>query len=104
MELVHLETLDQFISWSCGIRGFSFFNQIFLGLFDVLYTFLDCIWVVYIVWHIFSLMLSEILLWNVLEMSNKLNKSWLKGLNSRISKDKWLNWSKVSKWTNYKIH
>jgi len=30
-------------------------------------------------------------------MSNKLNKIWLKGLNSRIYKDERLNWSKVSK-------
>jgi len=68
-----------------------------LGLFDVSYAFQDCIWVVYTVWHIFTLMLSQILLWNVLEISNKLNKIWLKGLNPRISKDEGLNWSKVSK-------
>jgi len=49
-------------------------------------------------------MLSQILLWNALEMSNKLNKIWLKTLNLRISKDEGLNWSKISKWTNYKIH
>jgi len=73
-----------------------------LGLFDVSYAFHDCIWVVYIVWHIFALMLSQILLWNALEMSNKLNKIWLKGL--RISEDEELNWLKVSKWTNSKIH
>jgi len=74
-----------------------------LDLFDVSYAFQDCIWVFYIVWHIFALMLSQILLWNTLEMSNKLNKYLLKGLNSRISKDEGLNWSKVSKWTNSKI-
>ena len=34
---------------------------------------------------------------NSFEMSNKLNKIWLKGLNSRISKDGRLNWFKVSK-------
>jgi len=28
-------------------------------------------------------------------MSDKLNKIWLKRLNSRILKDEWLNWSKV---------
>jgi len=28
-------------------------------------------------------------------MSDKLNKFWLKGLNSRILKDERLNWSKV---------
>jgi len=33
----------------------------------------------------------------VLETSDKLNKNWFKGLNLRISKDKGLNWSKVSK-------
>jgi len=33
----------------------------------------------------------------VLETSDKLNKIWLKGLNPRIFKDEWLNWSKVLK-------
>jgi len=33
----------------------------------------------------------------VFEMSNKLNKIWLKGLTPRISKEGGLNWSKVSK-------
>jgi len=28
-------------------------------------------------------------------MSDKLNKSWLKGLNSRIFKDEGLNWYKI---------
>jgi len=41
--------------------------------------------------------------WNAYETSNKSNKIWLKGLNPHISKDEWLNWSKVSKWTNSKI-
>jgi len=40
-------------------------NQILLGLFEVPYAFHDCIWVVYIIWYIFVLMLSQILLWNV---------------------------------------
>jgi len=31
----------------------------------------------------------------VLETSDKLNKIWLKGLNSRILKDERLNWYKV---------
>jgi len=31
----------------------------------------------------------------VLETSNKLNKIWLKGLNSHILKDEGLNWYKV---------
>jgi len=31
----------------------------------------------------------------VLETSDKLNKLWLKGLNSRILKDEGLNWYKV---------
>ena len=34
---------------------------------------------------------------NTFEMSNKLKKIMLKGLNSHISKDRKLNWSKVSK-------
>ena len=75
-----------------------------LGLFDVSYTFQDCIYIVYIVWFIFTFMLSQILLWNVLEMSNKFNKIWLKRLNSRISKDEELNCFKISKWINSKIH
>jgi len=33
----------------------------------------------------------------MLEMSNKLNKIWFKGLNSRISKDGRLNWFKISR-------
>jgi len=37
-------------------------------------------------------------------MSNKLNNIWLKRLNSCISKDERLNWSKFSKLTNFKIH
>jgi len=39
LELVHFEILDQFSLSSIGIRGFSHFNQILLGLFDVSYTF-----------------------------------------------------------------
>jgi len=42
-------------------------------------------------------MLSQIKLRNAFEISNKLNKILLKGLNSRISKNERLNWSKVSK-------
>ena len=95
MELVYFETLDQFSLSSFGIRGFSPFNQILLVLFYVSYAFQNCIWVVYTVWHIFTLMLSQILLWNTLKISNKLNKIWLKWLNSRILKDKILNWSKI---------
>jgi len=49
-------------------------------------------------------MLSQIVLWNTLEMLNKLNKIWLNGLNSRISKVEELNWFKVLKLTNFKIH
>jgi len=37
-------------------------------------------------------------------MSNKLNITWLRGLNSRILKDERLNWFKVSKSTNCKIN
>ena len=54
--------LDQFSHLSLEIRKFNFFNQILIGLFDVLYAFHDCIWVVYNVWHIFALILSQILL------------------------------------------
>ena len=104
MKLVHFETLDQFSPSSFEICVFSPFNQILLGLFDISYAFHDCIWVVYTVWHIFTLMLSQILLWNTLEMSNKLNKIWLKRLNSCISKDEGLNWFEVLKWTNSKIY
>jgi len=42
--------------------------------------------------------------WNALEMLNKVNKIWLKWLNSYISKDEWLNLSKVSKKINSKFH
>jgi len=39
LELVYFETLDQFSPSSFGIREFSHFNQILLGLFDVSYAF-----------------------------------------------------------------
>jgi len=104
LKLVNFETLNQFSHSSFKTREFSHFNQILLYLFDISYVFQDYIWVVYTIWHIFTLMLSQILLWNALEMSNKLKKIWLKWLNLRISKDKRLNWSKVLKWTNSKIH
>jgi len=84
LKLVHFETLNQFSLSS--------------------YASQNCIWVVSNVWHIFALMLSQILLWNALEMSNKLNKIWLKWLNPGLLKDEWLNWFKVSKLTNSKIH
>jgi len=48
LELVHFKTLDQFSPSSFEIREFSPFNQILLGLFDVLYAFQDFIGVVYI--------------------------------------------------------
>jgi len=102
--IIHFETLNQFNFLSFEICEFSSFNQILLCLFDVLYVFQHCIWVIYTVWYIFTLMLSQIILWNVLEMSNKLNKILLKGLNSCISKDEGLNWYKISKWTNSKIY
>ena len=35
--------------------------------------------------------------WNALETLDKLNKIWLKGLNSHIFKDEGLNWYKISK-------
>jgi len=39
LKLVYLKTLDQFSPLSFEIRGFSHFNQILLGLFDVSYVF-----------------------------------------------------------------
>ena len=42
--------------------------------------------------------------WNAYETTNKPNKIWLKELNLHISRNEWLNWSKISKWTNSKIH
>ena len=104
MELVHFETLDQFSTSSFEICEFSPFNQILLDLFDVSYAFYDCIWVIYTVDTLFALILSQILSWNMLEMLNKFNKIWLKELNLCISKDKELDWSKTSKWTNSKIY
>jgi len=41
LELVNFKTLDQFSHSSFEIRGFSYFNQILLGLFDVSYAFQD---------------------------------------------------------------
>jgi len=87
LKLAHFKILDQFNPSFFKIHEFSHFNQILLNLFDVSYAFQDCIWVVYTVWHIFALMLSQILLWNA-QTSNKLNKIWLKGLNPRTPKDK----------------
>ena len=75
-----------------------------LSWFDVTHVFQDCIWFVYTVLHNFILIFSEILLWNALRMSNKFDKILLKWLNSRILKYERLNWSKVSKLTNSKIH
>jgi len=97
LKLVNFETLNQFNHSCFKIHEFSPFNQILLGLFDVSCASQDCIWVVYIVWHIFALMLSQILLWDAFEMSNKLNKIWLKRLNLRILKYERLNWCKVLK-------
>ena len=94
MKLVNFEILDQFSLLSFEMRGFSHFNQILVGLLYVSYTFQDCIWVVYTVWHIFALMLSQILLSNALEISNKFNKIWLKWLNLCILKDERLNYLK----------
>ena len=91
LELVNFETLDPFSHSSFKIHRFSPFNQILLDLFYVSYAFKDYIWVVYTVWDIFVVMLSQILLWNALEISNKSNKIWLKLLNSRILKDERLN-------------
>jgi len=43
LELVYFEILDQFSPSYFKIHEFSHFNQILLGLFDVLYVFQDCI-------------------------------------------------------------
>ena len=77
--------------------GFNPFNQISISFFDVSNIFYDNIWVVYIVWHIFVWMLSQILSWNVFETSNKVNKNWLKWLNQSYLKVEGLNWVKVLK-------
>jgi len=63
----------------------------------ILNQILDCIWVIYIIWHIFILILNQILLWNVFEMLNKFNKIWLKRLSPYILKDKRLDQFKISK-------
>jgi len=89
LELVHFETLDQFSHSSFEIREFSPLNQILLSLFNVSYAFQDCIWIVYILWHIFALMLSQILLWNAFKMLNKLNKILLKELNPQYF-ERWM--------------
>jgi len=39
LELVHFETLNEFSPSFFEICGFSHFNRILLGLFDVLYAF-----------------------------------------------------------------
>ena len=61
MELVQFETMDQFSPSFFEIREFSFFTQILLGLFDVSYTFQDLL-ELFILFEIFCLMLSQILL------------------------------------------
>ena len=73
------------------MRRFSHLNQILLNLFDVSNASHDNIWVVYTVWYIFASMLAK------KRFKNKLNKIWLKGLNTRISKDRRLKSTKVSK-------
>jgi len=42
-EISSFQNFDQFSFLSFKIRGFSFFNQILLDLFDVLYVFQNCI-------------------------------------------------------------
>jgi len=39
LKLIHFEILDQFSPLSFEIQGFILFNQILLGLFNVLYAF-----------------------------------------------------------------
>jgi len=48
--------------------------------------------------------ITQIQSWNAYEISNKPNKIWLKVLNPHILKDEGLNWSKISKLINFKIH
>jgi len=43
LKLVYFKILDQFSLSSFEIREFSYFNQILIGLFNVLYAFQDCI-------------------------------------------------------------
>jgi len=74
---------------------FNPYKKILLNLFDVSKAFQDNIWVVYTVWHIFALMLNQILSWNVFEISNKLNKIWLKKTKFSIFKS-WKTKTKVS--------
>ena len=54
-------------------------------------TFYNSIWVVYTVWHNFTLMLTKKLSWNIFEMSNQSNQIWLKWLNSHNYKVRRLN-------------
>jgi len=96
--------LDQFSTLFFEIREFSPFNQILLSLFDISSTFHNSIWLNIKVKMCQRVQTTQIQSWNAFETSNKSNKIWLKLLNPRISKDEGLNWSKVSKWTNSKIH
>jgi len=71
--------------------GFNPSYQILLSLFDILNAFYHNIWVNIEAKMCQTMQTIQILSWNTLETSDKLNKFWLKGLNLRIFKNKGLN-------------
>ena len=81
--------MDQFSPSSFEVRGFNPFNKKILSVFDISSAFYHSIWL--------NIKTIQIQSWNMYETSNKVNKIWLIWLNSRISKDGGLNWSKVLK-------
>jgi len=83
---------------------YSPFIQILLSLFDISNELYNSIWLSIKAKMCQTIYTTQIQSWYAYERSNKSNKIWLKGLNSRISKDERLNWSKVLKWTNFKIN
>jgi len=66
--------------------------KILLSLFDILNVFYDGFWINIEVKMSQIMLIIQILSWNMLKMSDKLNTIWLKRLNSHIFKDEWLNW------------
>jgi len=94
---ISLEILVQFSLLTSELCEFSHFKQILLSLFNVSTAFHDSIWYVYTVWHTFVSILAKKKSWNAFETSIKLNKIWLKWLNSHNFEVGGLNWTKVSK-------
>jgi len=78
------------------MREFSHSYKILLSLFDILNIFYDNIWVNIEVKMCHGVINSNTII-KCVEMSYKLNKIWLKKLNSRIFKVKGLNWSNILK-------